>query len=284
MRIVVTGAAGFVGTRLRESLAKRDDIELVCLSRRRIPGRDKMSNETWYKLDFSHYEELMAIDDKPIDALVHLGAVTGGCSEHDGIEVNAQGTRVLMRFAEERGCKNIVLASSIAVTGCQDPDYFPPSLPITEDQPCLDRHGYGFSKHLMEEVSRYHCRKYRDARVINLRLAGLRPDGYTMKPPEMTEKRGWYFNRFCTLSVNDAVLALELALDSDRPPGERVYFVGPPRSAVQEPVAEHIANAWGDEHDLSYFKQPGKERAPLFCVDRIREELGFVAQDLPDWL
>ena len=83
-----------------------------------------------------------------------LAAVTGGCLERDGILVNVEGTRCLMRYGMDRGVHKYALASSIAAVGFQRVQFRPLQLPIPDEHPCLDRDGYGVSKYLMEEVKK----------------------------------------------------------------------------------------------------------------------------------
>ena len=95
------------------------------------------------------------LDGLKIDVVVHLAAVTGGCREEDGLLVNVEGTRKLLRYFSDRGCTRFVNASSIAAVGFQSPKFRPLELPIPDEHPCLDRNGYGLSKYLMEEVTKY---------------------------------------------------------------------------------------------------------------------------------
>jgi nucleoside-diphosphate-sugar epimerase len=102
--------------------------------------------------DFTSSEDLRGLDEFRLDAVVHLAAETGGCSEAAGLFVNVDGTRQLLRYLIGRGCERFVIASSITAVGCLDPAYFPTCLPIGDDEPCRATEAYGLSKWLMEEV------------------------------------------------------------------------------------------------------------------------------------
>ncbi len=167
--ILITGTSGFIGRQLATSMVK--DHEVLCLSRRAT----EVSRVTAYEGDFSDAEALGQLDRHPIDVIVHLAAVTGGCTEEEGIRVNVLGTHQLLRYGIARGCKKFVLASSIAAVGFQSVKFRPLQVPIPDDHPCLDRDGYGVSKYLMEEVTHYLSRQNEDLDFINIRLASIAP-------------------------------------------------------------------------------------------------------------
>ena len=87
---------------------------VLCLSRKN-PGLDL----PWIQGDFGSYEDLRQLDDNAIDAVIHLAAVTGGCRERDGLLVNVEGSRCLMRYLIDSGCRKFIMASSIAAVGFQ---------------------------------------------------------------------------------------------------------------------------------------------------------------------
>jgi UDP-glucose 4-epimerase len=275
--ILLTGASGFIGARVIDRLGGQHCV--IRISRKRQEG------EGWVKGYFGAFEDLRQLDDLPLDAVIHLAAVTGGCIEREGILVNVEGTRCLLRYAAERGCRRFVLASSIAIVGSQNDDFVPGRLPITEDLPCVDRHGYGFSKHLMEEVAAYHARRFPDSRVLSLRFGGVRPGAADIRPKDHGPPRPWWFNGFAIVSVQDVVRAIELALQADVAPGAHAYFIGPPKSTTLTPVYELIERAFGpDAVDTSHYRQPGRELDAVFSIEAARRELGYEPVDLPDWM
>jgi len=273
--ILVTGASGFIGSALSQSLAENHNV--VCMSRRR-PELDVP-----YVAGACHsFEDLRKLDAYDIDVVVHLAAVTGGGSEHDGILVNVEGTRCLMRYLIDRGCRKFVMASSIAVVGLQNVAFRPLHLPMADEHPCLDRDGYGFSKYLMEEVTRYYQRQNDDIDVINLRLASICPDD---TPPPLREAgcplTQWALGSITIMCRSDAVRAFTLAAEAPRRPGVRVMNACGPKAWVKHPVGEVLWGWYGDEIDLAHFEQPGREYDSVYDVTRIGEELGFRAERLP---
>lgn len=278
--ILVTGASGFIGRALAASLARHHDV--ICMSRRHpdaalreaVPCR-------WVRGDFGAYEDLARLDDVRIDAVAHLAAVTGGCLERDGILVNVEGTRCLMRYLMDHGCDKFVMASSIAAVGFQSERFRPLALPIPDEHPCLDRDGYGLSKHLMEEVTRYYQRQNEGIDVTNLRLATIADDA-NLPPPRRAGPQGqWCLGRITVMARSDAVRAFTLALEAPHRQGVRTLNAAPPRAWVAEPVAEILHAWWGDDVDLGYYRDPAHAFDAVYDVTRIREELGFVAECLP---
>lgn len=278
--ILVTGASGFIGSALTEVLAAAGH-RVIAFCRRDITvaeGAEAVRGA------FHEFEDLRRLDAIPIDAVVHLAAVTGGCSERDGLLVNVEGTRRLMRYAIDRGCRKFILASSIAVVGMEDPHFCPVELPMPDEHPCLDRHGYGFSKFLMEEVSKYYARQHDDLDAIDLRLAATIPDDSDHWVDEVTpgEPPRWAIGSLSVMYRADAVRLLALAAEADPKPGVRIMNAVAPTIASPLSVPE-IIRAWlpGATLDLSHYERSGHERDALYAIDRVREELGFVAERSP---
>jgi nucleoside-diphosphate-sugar epimerase len=272
--ILVTGASGFIGQALAPSLAERHEV--ICMSR-----SNPRLGLPWVRAYFGAFEDLRALDSDPIDAVVHLAAVTGGCLERDGILVNVEGTRCMMRYLIDRGCEKFVFASSIAAVGFQNVRFRPLELPISDEHPCLDRDGYGFSKYMMEQIIRYYWRQNEQIDAIVLRLATVTADENMPAPLRISPLRPWALGGLTKLARSDAVRAFTMAIEAPQAPGVRIMNTAGPRAWAADPVADILANWWGDEVDLSYYRQPGHEYDAVYDVRRIERELGFVAERLP---
>jgi len=274
--ILVTGASGFIGKALSTSLVRSGKHKVVCMSRHK-PQIDVEA--AFVKGEFHDFEDLRGLDGHEIDAVVHLGAVTGGCSELDGMMVNVEGTRRLMRYLMDRGCRKFVMASSIAVVGLQSVKFRPVALPMPDEHPCLDRDGYGFSKYMMEEVTRYHARQNEGIDVINIRLAAICPD----EPKPGLAKVGplgqWALASISRMVLSDAVRVFTMSAESPMKPGVRVMNAVGPKVFAEDTVPE-IMRAWYPDLkiDLSHYERPGHEHDPIFDIRRVREEIGFVPE------
>jgi nucleoside-diphosphate-sugar epimerase len=272
--ILLTGASGFIGQALATSLAKDHDV--ICMSR-----RDPGLKLPWVRGVFGAFEDLRQLDRYHLDGVVHLAAVTGGCLERDGILVNVEGTRCLIRYAMDRGCIKFVLASSIAAVGFQSVKFRPLRLPIPDEHPCLDRDGYGLSKFLMEEVAKYYQRQNGALDVIALRLSTVVGDDALPPPRTVGPLRQWSLGGITIMARSDAVRAFSLAIESPYRPGVRIMNAAGPKAWVADPVADVLRAWWGDDVDVSPFERAGHEYDSVYDVSRIREALGFVAERLP---
>ncbi len=277
-RILVTGASGFIGQALSAAIARNPNHELICLSRRPTdhPGAASVCG------DFSVAQELHKLDQYgKVDILVHLAAVTGGCTEEEGLRVNVTGTHHLLRYLIDRGCKKLVLASSIAVVGMQSVDFRPLQLPMTDEHPCLDRDGDGFTKHLMEEVTRYLSRQNADLDFINLRLATIAPDDRQLAPCQLGPVPSWSMGRISIMFLSDTVRCLISAAEAPHKPGVRILNAVGAQACVAVPVPDLMRSWFGsdaDALDFSHYERLGREKDPVYDISRIREELGFVPQ------
>lgn len=272
--LLVTGARGFIGKALAASLAGRHRV--LCMSRGN-PGLDL----PWIRGEFGSFEDLRPLDKEKIDAVVHLAAVTGGCTERDGMLVNVEGTRCLMRYLMDRGCVKFVLASSIAAVGSQSKLFRPVQLPIPDEHPCLDRDGYGFSKYMMEEVARYHQRQSPAMDVIAIRLAAIGADDRMPPLVRVGPLGDWSPVTIAIMALSDAVRMFTMAVESPVTPGMRIMNATAPKAWAADPVAAILRNWWGSDVDVSHFEQPGHEYDSLYDVSRIKKEIGFVAVKLP---
>lgn len=267
--ILVTGASGFIGKALAAALAERHQVLTLSRHDPRVP------KATIVRGDFSSAEDLRQLDRHRIDAAVHLAAVTGGCSERDGILVNVEGTRTLVHYLAERGCRKFVLASSIAVVGMQNTKFRPLQVPMSDEHPCLDRDGYGLSKYLMEELLRYLVRQTPELDVIAIRLASIAPD--TATPGGLFDLRQWALGSLTQMLLSDAVRLFSLAAEAPRQPGLRIMNGTCAKAFCTVPTAPMLRHWWGNDVDLSAFERPGHEYDSAYDASRVAKELGFTA-------
>lgn len=274
-RILITGTSGFIGRQLAQSMLGRHEI--ICLSRQHT----HVSDAVIYEGDFTEREVLSQMDSHRFDVVIHLAAVTGGCTEADGLRVNVLGAHQLMRYALERGCRKFVLASSIAAVGFQSIRFRPLQVPIPDDHPCLDRDGYGLSKYLMEETTKYLSRQCSEVDIINIRLASIAPDDSMPTPCSVGPLTEWALGGLSVMYASDAIRCFTMAAESRHKPGVRIMnAVGNPACAA-DPVADILRGWYGSDSsnlDLSHYERPGHEFDPVYDISRVAREIGFVPE------
>lgn len=280
-KVLITGASGFVGSQLLARLA--GEHEVITLSRRPrtidiVAEREQGSGAVAHAMvhaDFTSREDLQALDEHEIDVVVHLASEIGECSEEAGLAVNVLGTRTLMRYLVDRGCKRFVIASSICAVGSAAENFIPRALPIPDDHPCDAVDGYGLSKGLMEEVALYFARQDQELEVTLFRLGAVFGAVFTEEStPELAETEIPFIAAGGMVDAADAVEAFVRAVERPLGPGgRRVNLVGS-SSLTSVPVPEALRRAVGDraaDLDTSYYESNGREKASLYSTDRLTE-------------
>ena len=112
--LLVTGAAGIVGTALRPVLQKEySHILLADLQ----PIESLAPNESYHLCDITHPEPLRSLAERA-DGVLHLAGVVGAAYTFEEVlEPNIAGTYNVYRAAYESGISNVVYASSHHVVG-----------------------------------------------------------------------------------------------------------------------------------------------------------------------
>lgn len=188
------------------------------------------------------------------------------------------GTRRLLRYLIDRGCKKFVLASSIAAAGVLCEDFRPERLPIPDEHPCLDSKGYGFSKYMMEELARYISRQDASLDLIVIRLCGVMPDDGRREHRSAAPPFNWGMAHISPMYLSDAIRCFTAASESRLKPGFRLMNTAGPQACVVDTIPDIMRARYGDALDLSHYERPGHERGPVFDTTRIQEELGFAPE------
>jgi nucleoside-diphosphate-sugar epimerase len=268
---LITGASGFIGNALARELAT--ERQVVCLSRKKPEG-----DLDFVRGEFHSFEDLRQLDHFNIQCVVHLAAVTGGCSEEDGLAVNVLGTRRLLRYALDRGCRKFVMATSIAAIGCLSPNFLPQQMPIPDDHPCLAEDAYGLSKAMMEDLTRYFHRLIPGSDFINLRFGAVDASDAPPRLYSTASAPHMPFVELAHVGLNDVLRALKLAVSASAHPGVRVFNVIGPDINSRDSVPALLRTALGarsEQLDLSWYDRPGHEHDALYTRDKITTALGF---------
>lgn len=177
--VLLTGAAGAVGSLLRAPLARLGAIRLADLvAPTPGPGDDQVVVGDLADPDVAD----LAVDG--VDAIVHLAAYPRPDAPWDVlVDANLRTTAALLDAAARHGVRRLVLASSVhAAGGWNDPADWP----VDVDRPARPCCRYGVSKAAGELLLRAHADQEPAASAVALRL-GLVAD----LPRWAEEVRGW---------------------------------------------------------------------------------------------
>ncbi|HWK67760.1 MAG TPA: NAD(P)-dependent oxidoreductase [Rhizobiaceae bacterium] len=163
--VLVTGAAGFVGSRTAEILQK----EGYDVTRVDIAGGE---GSGVLACDLCDLEELLRIESgKGFGAIVHCGAISGPALHRDDPSrvagANTTGTLNLLEFARRRFVSRFIFASSASVYGAT-----PPDLEVSEERALHPSTPYAASKVAGEALLEAYCRQY-DMSGASLRIAAV---------------------------------------------------------------------------------------------------------------
>src|SRR5690554_4655404 len=149
MRVLLTGATGFVGKALSVALARDPDADLTCAVRRSgvgCPGKVVVTGELDGGADWSEaLEGRHIVIHSAARAHIMKDEVADPLAEYR--RVNVDGTLSLARQAAEAGVRRFIFISSIKVNGEQTH----PGEPFTENIEPDPQDAYGVSKREAEE-------------------------------------------------------------------------------------------------------------------------------------
>lgn len=131
MRVVVTGAAGFLGRRVVDVLLSRPDITEIRAFDRVAPDGFADPRIVPVQGDVVDPAVLASLIESGTDAVIHLAAIVSGQAEAEfelGMRVNVDATRALMeRMRQVCPGARLVITSSVAVFGGELPGVVPDS-------------------------------------------------------------------------------------------------------------------------------------------------------------
>lgn len=195
MRVLITGAGGWIGNDLAERL--RDRFSLRLLYHRRTPEQPPVAD--WVQPDTTDIDQLTAAMDG-IDAVVHMAADPSTRAPWESVlENNIIVTYNVYEAARRAGVRRIVFASTNHVMGMYDRDR---AWPIYADQPVRPDSLYGVSKAFGEALGRYWYDQH-GVSVICLRIGWMTPE-------PRNEISQWMW-----LSPRDCAQLVARALESD---------------------------------------------------------------------
>ncbi|WP_172332313.1 NAD(P)-dependent oxidoreductase [Mangrovicoccus sp. HB161399] len=219
-RLLVTGAAGRLGTELRRGLAPLAR-ELRLADRAEI--RDLAPNETAMAFDLADGDACLAACEG-VDAIVHFGGTSVEAPWAEILDSSIRGTYHIYEGARKHGVRRVVYASSVHAVGYHRmEDQIDAAAPVRPDGL------YGVSKCFAEALSRLYWDKF------GIETACLR---IFSSFPEPSDRR----NLWSWLSFDDCVRLTAAALTAPRV-GHTIAF-GMSDNAVK-PVDDRLARHLG---------------------------------------
>ncbi|GBC61860.1 epimerase [Desulfonema ishimotonii] len=157
MRILVTGAAGYIGGKLVESLCKKAWVEKVVGTDIREPAQGS-SGYGFFKQDIREpLEEIL--DSENVDTVIHTAYVLPPLHDDNLMEdINKGGTRNVLRASVRAGVRQILYTSSTTAYGFHPDNDFP----LTEESPLRgnDDFTYARNKREIENIIRSFSTEY----------------------------------------------------------------------------------------------------------------------------
>ncbi|MFJ1969360.1 D-erythronate dehydrogenase [Streptomyces sp. NPDC087903] len=187
MRIVITGASGFVGRLLVAALLRArtfdgEPIKRLVLADRVAPDVARVSDALVEVVHGDLVECLDAVFAEPVDVLFHLAAAVSAECETDfdlGMRANVDTTRALLEAVRAQSITGgplvrVVFSSSLAVHGSDPMLPLPPV--VDESTLPVPRSSYGTQKLICEHlIADFTRRGFLDGRVVRLMTVAVRP-------------------------------------------------------------------------------------------------------------
>jgi nucleoside-diphosphate-sugar epimerase len=169
-RIMLTGAAGQIGTELTLALRRKYGPDNVLATDIVEPGAEVKDSGPFEPLDVTRRDYLdRLLRDLRIDSVFHMAAILSATGERNpqlAWRVNMEGTYNVLEAAREAGLTRVFIPSSIAVFGPETPVEDTPQETILRPRTI-----YGLTKVAGELLGDYYVRRY------NLDVRGCRYPG-----------------------------------------------------------------------------------------------------------
>jgi UDP-glucose 4-epimerase len=180
---VITGGAGYIGSRLVDLLSRRDDTEKIVICDVAAP-RAYVPKTEFERTDVRDREAVRAtLERAQPDALVHLAFILN--PSHDETlmyDVDVNGTHNVLEAAGAAGTRQVLVTSSAAAYGA-----FPDNpVPLTEDHPVrgVSTFSYARDKTESDRVCQLWAAKYPDRTMTIVRpcvVFGPNVDNYLVR-------------------------------------------------------------------------------------------------------
>lgn len=252
-RVLITGAAGAIGSCLRDGLRPLVD-ELVLSDVRAVTP---VANERFVPADLAD-RDAVAGAVQGVDAVIHLGGVPVEVPFEQLVGPNLVGNFNVYEAARLAGVPRVVFASSNHATG-----FYPVQRILTGCEPTRPDSLYGVTKVYGEALGRLYVDKF------NLEVVCVRIGSFAPRPRQLRELSTW-------LSYEDAVRLFVACLSAPNI-GFRVVY----GASANTRLFWDLSSA----RELGYEPQDDAERYAGGVGDEVHELQGgaFTARDAGGW-
>ncbi len=291
-RVLVTGAAGFIGNNfVRLLLRERQDAQVVALDALTYAGNLanladclERPNCTFVRADICDAEALTPLFEDGFDAVVNFAAESHvdrsilGAAEF--VRTNVQGTQTLLDLARQHGVGRFLQVSTDEVYGSLGPEGkfvetmpLAPSSPYSASKAAADllvaaaHHTFGVPVLITRCSNNYGPYQFPE-KLIPLFVTNLLQGEQVPLYGDGLNVRDW-------IHVDDHCAGVYAVLE--RGQIGRVYNIGGDCEKTNKAIALRLLELTGrDESAIKYVKdRPGHDRRYAMDITRIREELGW---------
>lgn len=194
--VVITGAAGRIGSALRHAL--RDETRhLVLIDRDPLTAQSPV--ERAIRLDLTDLDALISAFEGA-DVVIHLAGLPDEAPLADLLDANVLGTFHVLEAARRQQVDRVVLASSNRVTG-----FHPVGKIVNPEDPVRPDGFYGVSKVAIEALARLYADKFA------LSVVCLRIGSFEDRPDDARYLATWLSPRDCLGFIRAAITAPDVS-------------------------------------------------------------------------
>jgi nucleoside-diphosphate-sugar epimerase len=294
VKILITGAPGFIGRALIAELGDRHELRLLDRNRPEeatmfLPGmseRALIPYETRWPFVQGEITDVVAMQKaiEGMEAVVHLAASVTGLPQY-GVETfrdNALGTFIVLDAARQAGVRRFLCASSVNAFGTiywrlsgKPPIYT--TLPLDEDYPPQVEDPYSLSKLVNEETCAAFHRAY-GITTAAFRFAGVWTEEMYRKrlADGLAPTTAWSDDLYQWVHVADIARGLRQALEAPDLPGHGVYYLGSADTRCPEQTLDILRRFRPDL--AASLTRPLEGRESLISIERARRAFGYAPQ------
>jgi dTDP-glucose 4,6-dehydratase len=285
VRLLVTGAAGFIGSTYVHLV--KDEHDVVVLDKLTYAGRrENLPDGVELVVGAIEDRDLVLQLTESVDAIVNFAAeshVDRSIADQNAFaRTHVIGTGVLLDAVRERGVPRFLQVSTDEVYGSIEDGSFTETSPLAPSSPysatkaggdllvSAYAHTHGIEAVICRGSNNYGPRQYPEKLIPLCVLNALHGDTLPVYG-DGRQVRNWLY-------VEDFCRGIHAVLQGGRP-GEAYNVGGPDECENIDVVKQIVELTGGDESLIEYVKdRPGHDRRYSLASDKIRAELGWEAQ------